>query len=265
MITSGDQRSGNGAEWLHDVDGGVGVVAEAEQQPDEPGADAERRADREERAHRSGGVQGRHPAEAGSGQPGDQQERQPGDHGDDQPDPDQVPPPAAPATGEQDHQERQGHRGGRLDRDREGDQGDARQQVAVDRENETGQHRPEHQRLVVTTGDQMEQHQRVQHGHPERGHRVHPTTAGEPGHRPDDHRHAEQLDQALHQHAEDDVFPGERHHALGDQQEARPVGRVVCCQRASTWWASGLSGPSASNGPSSYGLMPLSMVAPTAR
>ncbi len=99
------------------------------------------------------------PAEPGAGDQGDRQERRQGDTADQRALSEQVGPPAALASGPDDHQERQGQAGGRLDRHGHRDQHHARHQVPVQGQDEPGQHGPDHQRLVVAAGDEMEQQQ----------------------------------------------------------------------------------------------------------
>ncbi|CPU61500.1 Uncharacterised protein [Mycobacteroides abscessus] len=86
-----------------------------------------------------------------------------------------------------------------------------------------GQHQAQHEGLVVNSGDQVHQEQRIGGSEPERADLRHAAALGQARRGPDDQQHAEKFDQPMAERPGDDVIAGKPRDALTDPQEQRTI------------------------------------------
>jgi len=97
--------------------------------------------------------------------------------------------------------------------------------VTFQHQRDTGAHQSDHQHLVVDAADQVDQHQGVEHGQPQRDRRLAAQMFGQIWHRPHHQRESGQHDQSQRDGARDHVVAGDGGDGPAEQQEDRAVGR----------------------------------------
>ncbi|CAB4938663.1 unannotated protein [freshwater metagenome] len=232
-----DDAGDDGCDRPSETQHSGGVIAEAEQHADESGSQAENRGNRHPAAHHPRGTESVDPTESESATEAHDDLDGDGDRAEQQRSVDDRSQSAAPPSRQRHADEPQRYQRRDLDRrrecdhtrstDEERDIGAAQRTRALDRAQRqfgTREHEPDHQGLVVNSGDQVEQQQRVRGTEPQCRDRRDPAAACETRQRPDDQRDSRQGEQSVQENAGDDVLAGQVRDPAPHPQEQRTVG-----------------------------------------